>query len=82
MSQVIEGVFSCRKNADKILYVINTSSVNSDIELEALHMKYFLKRTMLKKGEYRRDVGSRNRSFKALGYVEELKEGGIKDPVA
>ena len=53
-------------------------------------MKYFLKRTMLKKGEYlqiyiseyRRDVGSRNRSFKALGYVEELKEGGIKDPVA
>ena len=53
-------------------------------------MKYFLKRTMLKKGEYlqiyiseyRRDVGSRNRSFKALGYVEELWEGGIKDPVA
>ena len=74
----------------KVLYVINTSSVNSDIELEALHMKYFLKRTMLKKGEYlqiyiseyRRDVGSRNRSFKALGYVGELKEGGIKDPVA
>ena len=45
-------------------------------------MKYFLKRTMLKKGEYRRDVGLRNRLFKALSYVEELKEGGIKDPVA
>ena len=74
----------------KILICNILSSVNSVIELEALHMKYFLKRTMLKKGEYlqiyiseyRRDVGSRNRSFKALGYVGELKEGGIKDPVA
>ena len=71
-----------KKSGQKFLYVIYASSVNSDIELEALHMKYFFKRTMLKKGEYRRDVGSRNRSFKALGYVGELKEGGIKDPVA
>ena len=55
-----------KKCAQEFLYVINTSSVNSDIELEVLHMKYFLKRTMLKKGEYlqiyiseyRRDVGS------------------------
>ena len=54
--KMLTKIFICN-----ILY-----SVNSVIELEALHMKYFLKRTMLKKGEYlqiyiseyRRDVGS------------------------
>ena len=53
-------------------------------------MKYFLKKTNLKKGvylqiyqsEYRRGVGSRNRSYKAYGYVDDLKASGMKDPVA
>ena len=79
-----------KKMWTKIFICNILSSVNSVIKSEALHMKYFLKRTMLKKGEYlqiyiseyRRDVGLRNRLFKALSYVEELKEGGIKDPVA
>ena len=52
-------------------------------------MRYFLKKTNLKKGEYlqiymseyKRGIGSRNKSFKALGYTEELKGKGIKDPV-
>lgn len=53
-------------------------------------MKFFLKKTNLKKGvylqiyqsEYRRGIGSRNRSYKAYGYVDDLKASGIKDPVA
>lgn len=53
-------------------------------------MKYFLKKTELKKGtylqiyisEYHRGVGSRNRSFKAIGYVEDLKASGVRDPIA
>ena len=53
-------------------------------------MKYFLKKTKIKKGEYLqiymseyiRGVGSRNRSYKAIGYVEDLKAKGISDPVA
>ena len=53
-------------------------------------MRYFLKKTNIKKGEYlqiymseyKRGVGSRNKSFQKLGYVSELKEKGIKDPVA
>lgn len=53
-------------------------------------MRYFLKKTNIKKGEYlqiyiseyRRDRGSRNRSYKKLGYTLELKERGIKDPVS
>lgn len=53
-------------------------------------MKYFLKKTNLKKGEYlqiyiseyTREKGSRNRSFKAIGYTDDLKAQGIKDPVA
>lgn len=53
-------------------------------------MRYFLKKTNIKKGEYlqiyiseyRRDRGSRNRSYKKLGYTLELKEKGIKDPVS
>lgn len=53
-------------------------------------MRYFLKKTNIKKGEYlqiyiseySRDRGSRNRSYKKLGYTLELKEKGIKDPVS
>ena len=53
-------------------------------------MRYFLKRTERKKGEYLqiyqseyiRGVGSRNRSYKAIGYVDELIARGIKDPAA
>lgn len=53
-------------------------------------MRYFLKRTNIKKGEYlqiyiseyKRDRGSRNRSYKKLGYTSELKEKGVKDPVS
>lgn len=52
-------------------------------------MKYFLKKTNIKKGEYLqiykseyiRGKGSRNTSYKAIGYTEELKSQGIKDPV-
>ena len=53
-------------------------------------MRYFLKRTERKKGEYLqiyqseyiRGIGSRNRSYKAIGYVDELIARGIKDPAA
>ena len=53
-------------------------------------MKYFLRKSQLKKGEYlqiyiseyRRGIGSRNTSYKAIGYVSELKAKGVKDPVA
>ena len=53
-------------------------------------MRYFLKKTNLKKGEYlqiyiseyRRGIGSRNRCFESIGYVPELRDKGIKDPVA
>lgn len=53
-------------------------------------MRYFLKKTNIKKGEYlqiyiseyRRDIGSRNRCFRSIGYVSELKDRGMKDPVA
>ena len=53
-------------------------------------MRYFLKKTNIKKGEYlqiyiseyKRDIGSRNKCYKSIGYVSELKEKGIKDPVA
>ena len=53
-------------------------------------MRYFLKKTNIKKGEYlqiyiseyKRDIGSRNKCYKSIGYVSELKEKGIKDPVS
>ena len=53
-------------------------------------MRYFLKKTNIKKGEYlqiyiseyKRDIGSRNRCFKSIGYISEIKDKGIKDPVA
>jgi len=53
-------------------------------------MRYFLKRTNIKKGEYlqiyiseyKRDIGSRNRSYRKLGYTSELKEKGMRDPVS
>lgn len=53
-------------------------------------MKYFLRKSQLKKGEYlqiyrseyKRGIGSRNTSYKAIGYVSELKAKGVKDPVA
>ena len=53
-------------------------------------MRYFLKKTNRPKGEYLqiyqseyiRGVGSRNRSYKAIGYVDELIARGTKDPVA
>ena len=53
-------------------------------------MRYFLKKTKRSKGEYLqiyqseyiRGVGSRNKSYKTLGYVDELVAKGIKDPAA
>ena len=53
-------------------------------------MRYFLKKTNRPKGEYLqiyqseyiRGVGSRNKSYKAIGYVDELIARGAKDPVA
>ena len=53
-------------------------------------MRYFLKRTERKKGEYLqiyqseyiRGIGSRNRSYKAIGYVDELIAKGVKDPAS
>lgn len=53
-------------------------------------MRYFLKKTSRPKGEYLqiyqseyiRGVGSRNRSYKAIGYINELAAKGIKDPAA
>ena len=53
-------------------------------------MRYFLKKTNRPKGEYLqiyqseyiRGVGSRNKSYKAIGYVNELIARGTKDPVA
>lgn len=54
-------------------------------------MKYFLKKTKpSKKGEYLQiyisqyipGKGSRNRSYKSLGYVSDLMKQGIKDPIA
>ena len=50
-------------------------------------MRYFLKKTKLKKGEYlqiyiseyRRGIGARNRCFESIGYVPELRDKGIKD---
>ena len=53
-------------------------------------MRYFLKKTNIKKGEYlqiyiseyKRDIGSRNRCFKSIGYISEIKDKGIKDPIA
>ena len=44
-------------------------------------MRYFLKKTNIKKGEYlqiyiseyKRDVGSRNRCFKSIGYISECE---------
>ena len=58
--------------------------------IQEVMMRYFLKKTSLKKGEYlqiyiseyRRGIGSRNRCFRSIGYVSELKDKGIKDPVA
>lgn len=52
-------------------------------------MRYFLKISKLKKGDYLQiyeseyfaGKGGRNKSFKALGYVEELKKKDIKNPV-
>ena len=57
---------------------------------EVARMKYFLRKSKLKRGEYLqiykseyiRGVGSRNTSYKAVGYVCDLKEKGVKDPVA
>lgn len=54
-------------------------------------MAYFLKKSNLKKGTYLQIYesfydpqrkGSAHRSYKALGYVHELKEKGIHDPVS
>ena len=53
-------------------------------------MRYFLKKTKRSKGEYLqiyqseyiRGVGSRTKSYKAIGYVDELIAKGIKDPAA
>lgn len=54
-------------------------------------MKYFLKKTKpSKKGEYLQiyisqyipGKGSRNRSYRSLGYVSDLMKQGIKDPIA
>ena len=52
-------------------------------------MRYFVKKTNRSKGEYlqiykseyRRGIGSRNTSYKAIGYVSDLKAKGVKDPV-
>lgn len=53
-------------------------------------MKYFLKKTKpSKKGDYLQiyiseyipNKGSRNRSYKSLGYISDLIQQGIKDPV-
>ena len=57
---------------------------------EVARMKYFLRKSKLKRGEYlqiykseyRRGIGSRNTSYKAIGYVSDLKAKGVKDPVA
>ncbi len=54
-------------------------------------MRYFLKKTTpSKKGLYLQiyrtnyvpGKGNQNKSFKALGYVSDLKEKGIDDPIA
>ena len=54
-------------------------------------MAYFLKKTTPSKkglylqiyeGYYVPGKGKRNRSFKALGYYDELKAKGIEDPIA
>ena len=54
-------------------------------------MAYFLKKSNLKKGTYLqiyesfydpRKKNTAHRSYKALGYVRELQEKGIEDPVA
>ncbi len=54
-------------------------------------MAYFLKKSNLKKGTYLqiyesfydpRKKNTAHRSYKALGYVHELQEKGIEDPVA
>ena len=54
-------------------------------------MGYFLKKTNTrKKGDYLQiyesfyvpHKGCRHRSYKALGYVSDLKDGGIEDPIA
>lgn len=54
-------------------------------------MAYFLKKSNLKKGTYLQIYesfydpqrkGSAHRSYKALGYVHELKEQGIDDPLS
>ena len=53
-------------------------------------MRYFLKKTSRTKGEYLqiyqseyiRGVGSRNKSYKVIGYVDELIAKGVKDPEA
>ena len=54
-------------------------------------MSYFLKKsTPSKKGLYLQiyqtfyvpKKGKRNKSYKALGYVSELKDSGVEDPIA
>lgn len=54
-------------------------------------MAYFLKKSNLKKGTYLqiyesfydpRKKNTAHRSYKALGYVHELQQKGIEDPVA
>ena len=54
-------------------------------------MAYFLKKSNLNKGTYLqiyesfydpRKKNTAHRSYKALGYVHELQEKGIEDPVA
>lgn len=53
-------------------------------------MRYFVKKTNRSKGEYlqiykseyRRGIGSRNTSYKAIGYVSDLKAKGVGDPIA
>ena len=69
-------------------FIIN--SVNSAINILGGYMKYFLKKSTNKTGVYLQiyeshyipGKGGRNKSYKALGYVEELIKQGIEDPIA
>ena len=53
-------------------------------------MRYFLKQSKIKKGLYLQiyeshyipGIGNRNRSYKTIGYYDDLVKSGIKDPLA
>ena len=74
------------KYLQKTFYVLQLYGVKEFIE----NMAYFLKKsTPSKKGLYLQiyrtnyvpGEGNKNKSYKALGYVSELKAQGISDPI-